>query len=67
VSEVLKSGWHFLVPIAFLVYALMYPDVTMLTPEKAAIVSTAYAHGAGDEPSATAVSAGHSPACLRRS
>ena len=41
VSEVLKSGWHFLVPIAFLVYALMYPDVTMLTPEKAAIVSTA--------------------------
>ena len=41
VSEVLKSGWHFLVPIVFLVYALMYPDVTMLTPEKAAIVSTA--------------------------
>ena len=41
VSEVLKSGWHFLVPIFFLVFALMYPDVTMLTPEKAAIVSTA--------------------------
>ena len=41
VSEVLKSGWHFLMPIVFLVYALMYPDVTMLTPEKAAIVSTA--------------------------
>ena len=41
VSEVLKSGWHFLVPIAFLVFALMYPDITMLTPEKAAIVSTA--------------------------
>ena len=41
VKEVLKSGWHFLVPIVFLVYALMYPDVTMLTPEKAAIVSTA--------------------------
>jgi TRAP transporter 4TM/12TM fusion protein len=40
VSEVLKSGWHFLVPIVFLVYALMYPDVTLLTPEKAAIVST---------------------------
>ena len=39
--EVLKSGWHFLMPIVFLVYALMYPDVTMLTPEKAAIVSTA--------------------------
>ena len=41
VTEVIKSGWHFLVPIAFLVYALMYPDVTLLTPEKAAIVSTA--------------------------
>ncbi|HVI15648.1 MAG TPA: TRAP transporter fused permease subunit [Pseudolabrys sp.] len=40
VSEVLKSGWHFLVPIVFLVFALMYPDVTLLTPEKAAIVST---------------------------
>ncbi len=38
--EVMKSGWHFLVPIAFLVFALVYPEVTMLTPEKAAIVST---------------------------
>ena len=41
VKDVLKSGWHFLVPIVFLVFALMYPDVTMLTPEKAAIVATA--------------------------
>jgi TRAP transporter 4TM/12TM fusion protein len=41
VAEVLKSGWHFLVPIAFLVFALMYPDITLLTPEKAAVVSTA--------------------------
>ena len=41
VSEVIKSGWHFLVPIAFLVFALMYPDITRLTPEKAAIYSTA--------------------------
>ena len=41
VSEVLKSGWHFLVPIAFLVFALMYPEISRLTPEKAAIVSTA--------------------------
>src|SRR4030095_4361639 len=40
-ADVLKSGWHFLVPIAFLVFALMYPDITLLTPEKAAIVSTA--------------------------
>ena len=40
IGEVLKSGWHFLVPILFLVYALMYPDVTRLTPEKAAVVAT---------------------------
>ncbi|HET9717218.1 MAG TPA: TRAP transporter fused permease subunit [Pseudolabrys sp.] len=40
VGSVLKAGWHFLVPIAFLVFALMYPDITRLTPEKAAIVST---------------------------
>jgi len=41
VSEVLKSGWHFLVPIVFLVFALMYPELMLLTPEKAAIYSTA--------------------------
>ncbi|HEY7230030.1 MAG TPA: TRAP transporter fused permease subunit [Pseudolabrys sp.] len=41
VSEVMRSGWHFLVPIAFLVFALMYPELTNLTPEKAAIFSTA--------------------------
>jgi TRAP transporter 4TM/12TM fusion protein len=40
ISEVLKSGWHFVVPIVFLVFALMYPNLTNLTPEKAAIVST---------------------------
>jgi TRAP transporter 4TM/12TM fusion protein len=40
-SEVLKSGWHFLVPIGFLVFALIYPEYLLLTPEKAAIVSTA--------------------------
>src|SRR4029079_8660784 len=40
IGEVIKSGWHFLVPIAFLVFALMYPDVTRLTPEKAAVLST---------------------------
>lgn len=40
IGEVLKSGWHFLVPIGFLIFALMYPEVTRLTPEKAAIVST---------------------------
>jgi len=40
-GEVMKSGWHFLVPIVFLVLALIYPEVLLLTPEKAAIVSTA--------------------------
>src|SRR5262245_32805217 len=40
-GEVLKSGWHFLVPIVFLVFALIYPEIFLLTPEKAAIVSTA--------------------------
>jgi TRAP transporter 4TM/12TM fusion protein len=40
ISEVLKSGWHFLLPIAFLVFALVYPETFRLTPEKAAIVST---------------------------
>src|SRR5262249_61369070 len=39
--EVLKSGWHFLVPIVFLVVALIYPEILLLTPEKAAVVSTA--------------------------
>lgn len=38
--DTLKAGWHFVVPIAFLVYALMYPEVTKLTPEKAAIYAT---------------------------
>jgi TRAP transporter 4TM/12TM fusion protein len=40
-SEVLKSGWHFLVPLTFLVLALVYPEVFRLTPQKVAIVSTA--------------------------
>ena len=40
-TEVMKSGWYFLVPILFLVFALIYPEYLRLTPEKAAIVSTA--------------------------
>jgi len=39
-SEVLKSGWHFLIPITFLVFALIYPEIFRLTPQKAAIVAT---------------------------
>ncbi len=38
--EIFKAGWHFVVPIVFLVFALMYPEITMLTPEKAAIYAT---------------------------
>jgi TRAP transporter 4TM/12TM fusion protein len=41
IRDVLKSGWHFLVPLAFLVIALIYPDVLRLTPEKAAVAATA--------------------------
>src|SRR6188472_4574642 len=40
-ASVLKSGWHFLVPIVFLVVALIYPEVLLLTPEKAAVAATA--------------------------
>src|SRR4030081_3188163 len=40
-TDVLKSGWHFLIPITFLVVALIYPEILRLTPEKAAIVATA--------------------------
>jgi TRAP transporter 4TM/12TM fusion protein len=40
-TEVLKSGWHFVVPIFFLVIALIYPEVLLLTPEKAAVAATA--------------------------
>jgi TRAP transporter 4TM/12TM fusion protein len=39
--EVMKAGWHFLVPIAFLVMALIWPEYLKLTPEKAAVASTA--------------------------
>src|SRR5262245_31203079 len=39
-GEVFKSGWHFLLPLTFLVAALIYPEIFLLTPEKAAVVST---------------------------
>jgi TRAP transporter 4TM/12TM fusion protein len=40
IGEVFRSGWHFLVPIGFLIAALIYPEVFHLTPEKVAVVST---------------------------
>jgi TRAP transporter 4TM/12TM fusion protein len=39
-SEVMRSGWHFLIPLLFLVLALIYPEIFRLTPEKAAIAAT---------------------------
>jgi TRAP transporter 4TM/12TM fusion protein len=41
IGEVFRSGWHFLLPIAFLIAGLIYPEVFRLTPEKVAIVATA--------------------------
>ena len=35
-SEVLKSGWHFLVPIVFLIVALIVPGVLARSPDRAA-------------------------------
>jgi TRAP transporter 4TM/12TM fusion protein len=39
-GAVLKDGWHFLVPIVFLVVALIWPEYLRLTPEKAAVAAT---------------------------
>jgi TRAP transporter 4TM/12TM fusion protein len=39
-GAVFKSGWHFLIPIGFLIAALMFPEVFQLRPEKAAVVAT---------------------------
>ena len=40
-GAVVRAGWHFLIPIGFLVVALIYPEVLRLTPEKAAVAATA--------------------------
>jgi TRAP transporter 4TM/12TM fusion protein len=40
IGEVFRSGWHFLVPIGFLIAALIHPEVFHLTPEKVAVVCT---------------------------
>jgi TRAP transporter 4TM/12TM fusion protein len=39
-AEVLKSGWHFSIPIAFLVATLAYPEVFQIPIERAAIYAT---------------------------
>ena len=39
--DVLKSGWHFPIPIAFLIITIAYPEVFQIPIERAAIYSTA--------------------------
>lgn len=39
--EVLKSGWHFPIPIAFLIATLIWPEFFQIPIERAAIYSTA--------------------------
>ena len=39
-SEVLKSGWHFIIPIAFLIATLIWPERFQIPIERAAIYST---------------------------
>jgi TRAP transporter 4TM/12TM fusion protein len=38
--EVIKSGWHFVVPIAFLISTLIWPEIFQIPIERAAIYST---------------------------
>ena len=39
--EVVKSGWHFPIPIAFLIATIAYPDVFKIPIERSAVYSTA--------------------------
>jgi TRAP transporter 4TM/12TM fusion protein len=38
--EVLKSGWHFPIPIAFLIITIAFPEVFQIPIERAAVYST---------------------------
>jgi TRAP transporter 4TM/12TM fusion protein len=38
--EVIKSGWHFPIPIVFLIVTIAYPDVFQIPIERAAVYST---------------------------
>jgi TRAP transporter 4TM/12TM fusion protein len=38
--EVVKSGWHFPIPIAFLIITIAYPEVFQIPIERAAVYST---------------------------
>jgi TRAP transporter 4TM/12TM fusion protein len=39
--EVIRSGWHFPIPIAFLIATLVYPEYFQIPIERAAVYSTA--------------------------
>jgi TRAP transporter 4TM/12TM fusion protein len=39
-GEVIRSGWHFPIPITFLVVTIAYPDVFQIPIERAAVYST---------------------------
>jgi TRAP transporter 4TM/12TM fusion protein len=39
-GEVLKSGWHFPIPIAFLIVTIAYPDVFQIPIERSAVYAT---------------------------
>jgi TRAP transporter 4TM/12TM fusion protein len=39
-GEVIRSGWHFPIPIAFLVITIAYPEVFQISIERAAIYAT---------------------------
>jgi len=39
-SEVVRSGWHFPIPVAFLVITIAYPEVFQISIERAAIYAT---------------------------
>jgi TRAP transporter 4TM/12TM fusion protein len=38
--EILKAGWHFPIPITFLIVTIAYPDVFQMPIERAAVYST---------------------------
>ncbi len=40
-SEVVKSGWHFPIPLIFLIVTIAYPEVFQIPIERAAVYSTA--------------------------
>ena len=40
-SEVLKSGWHFPIPMIFLIVTIAYPEIFQIPIERAAVYATA--------------------------